>query len=395
LGKLELEILPGCVSDGMMEQYPGRLGLQQRVLPEYRAAFFDHLARACAGGLGVFAGQPLPVEQIHTTTRLIQANFFPAHNRHFLHPGSPLYQCWQDGFLAWLENWQPDVLIVEANPRYPVTRRALRWMHARNRPVIGWGLGLPPIPEGSALSGLLNQFRQRQRLGLVRSLDAVIAYSQRGAEEYRRSGFPASRVFVAPNAVASRPTWPPPVRSLEPGEKPEVLFVGRLQARKRVDLLLRACASLPQQVQPRLCIVGDGPARQDLEDEARKIYPQAQFLGAHHGSELDALFASADLFVLPGTGGLAVQQAMAHALPVVAAEGDGTQDDLVREENGWRVPPGDLGALIAVLQTALKDVERLRRMGRESYRIVAEEVNLEQMAAVFLQAIKVVGGLGD
>jgi glycosyltransferase involved in cell wall biosynthesis len=106
---------------------------------------------------------------------------------------------------------------------------------------------------------------------------------------------------------------------------------------------------------------------------------------------VEAVFEGADLFVLPGTGGLAVQQAMAHALPVIVAQGDGTQDDLVRETNGWRIPPGDLQALIAVLQTALDDVARLHRMGQESYRIVSEEVNLEEMVAVFLRAIKAVG----
>jgi glycosyltransferase involved in cell wall biosynthesis len=265
-------------------------------------------------------------------------------------------------------------------------------MHARQRPVIGWGLGLPPMSRRLSLSAILAPLRRRQRLDLVHSLDGVIAYSQRGADEYRRAGMTASRVFVAPNAVSPRPTQPPPLRSLEPGEKPVVLFVGRLQARKRVDLLLQACAALPAQVQPRLTIVGDGPSRQDMEAVARDVYPQAEFLGARHGAELEALFASADLFVLPGTGGLAVQQAMAHGLPVIVAEGDGTQDDLVRGSNGWHVPPGDLQALIAVLQTALCDVERLRRMGLESFRIVSEEVNLEEMVAVFLRAIKAVHG---
>jgi glycosyltransferase involved in cell wall biosynthesis len=373
-----------------MEKYSGRVGLQQRVLPEYRAPFFDRLAQACIGGLGVFAGGPLPSEQIRTTTQLNQAEFFPGRNRHFMQPASPLYRCWQDGFLPWLQKWQPDVLIVEANPRYPITRSAIRWMHARNRPVIGWGLGLPSIPSRLSVAGLLAPFRRRQRIELVRSLDALIAYSQRGADEYLQAGVPAGRVFVAPNAVTSRPSQPPPIRKREPGEKLVVLFVGRLQARKRVDLLLQACAALPAKAQPLLRIVGDGPARSDMEAEALRVYPQAQFLGECHGSDLEALFASADLFVLPGTGGLAVQQAMAYGLPVVVAEGDGTQDDLVREENGWRVPAGDLQALIAVLRTALHDVERLRRMGQESYRIVSQEVNIEQMATVFVQAIHAV-----
>ncbi len=373
-----------------MDEYPGRVGLQQRVLPEYRAPFFDRLAQSCSGGLGVFAGGPLPSEQIRTTTQLNQAQFFPGRNRHFMQPASPLYRCWQDGFLPWLQEWQPDVLIVEANPRYPTTRSAIRWMHARNRPVIGWGLGFPPIPSRLSVASLLAPFRRRQRIELVRSLDALIAYSQRGADEYLQAGVPAGRVFVAPNAVTSRPDQPPPVRKREPGQKLAVLFVGRLQARKRVDLLLQACAALPAQAQPLLRIVGDGPARSDMEAEAQRVYPQAQFLGERRGSDLEALFTSADLFVLPGTGGLAVQQAMAYGLPVVVAEGDGTQDDLVREENGWRVPAGDLQALIAVLRTALHDVERLRRMGQESYRIVSQEVNIEQMATVFVQAIHAV-----
>ena len=93
----------------------------------------------------------------------------------------------------------------------------------------------------------------------------------------------------------------------------------------------------------------------------------------------------ADLFVLPGTGGLAVQQAMAYGLPVIVAQGDGTQDDLVRPGNGWQVPPDDLPALQACLEAALADPARLRQMGAESYRIVRDEINVEQMVAVFVR----------
>jgi glycosyltransferase involved in cell wall biosynthesis len=80
---------------------------------------------------------------------------------------------------------------------------------------------------------------------------------------------------------------------------------------------------------------------------------------------------------------------MAHGLPVMVAQGDGTQDDLVRPENGWQLPPGDLGALTAALHAALSDLPRLRDMGAESYRIVAEEINLEAMVAAFVEALRV------
>jgi glycosyltransferase involved in cell wall biosynthesis len=140
-------------------------------------------------------------------------------------------------------------------------------------------------------------------------------------------------------------------------------------------------------LQPRLLIVGDGPARVELEDEAQQVYPAAEFTGARHGEALASLFKLADLFVLPGTGGLAVQQAMAYGLPVIVAQGDGTQDDLVRTGNGWQVPPGDLPALQACLAAALTDPTRLRQMGAESYRIARDEINIEQMVVAFIRAL--------
>jgi glycosyltransferase involved in cell wall biosynthesis len=78
---------------------------------------------------------------------------------------------------------------------------------------------------------------------------------------------------------------------------------------------------------------------------------------------------------------------MSFGLPVITAEADGTQGDLVRPENGWQIPSDDVQALTNTLRDALSNLEQLQRMGRESYRIVAEEVNLDQMVAVFIKAI--------
>ena len=360
-----------------------RVGITQRVLTEYRAPLFDLLAESLNGTLSVFSGQPRPVESIAQADQLHVAQWTRGQNLHLF--TGKAYLCWQSGLLAWLRNLNPEVLILEANPRYLLTPLAVRWMKRRGRAVIGWGLGAP------ASAGPLSAIRNAWRKNWASQFDALITYSQQGAREYQALGVPGKRVFVAANAASRRPQNPPPHRAVEiSASRANLLFVGRLQARKRVDLLLQAVASLPEDQRPRLTIVGDGPEREALQNLAAQILPQARFTGALHGSELDAYFEAADLFVLPGTGGLAIQQAMSHALPVIVAEADGTQADLVRAENGWQIPPGDLPALITCLETALKDTQTLRAMGQQSYRIVRDEINLEKMVEVFLQAIQTV-----
>ncbi len=359
--------------------FSGRVGLQQRVLPAYRVAFFERLAAVCEGGLQVFAGQPRRDEAILQAAELRSDLFSRARNVHILR--GVVYLCYQENLLPWLQVWEPQVLILEANPRYLANWRAMRWMRERNRPLIGWGLGAPPP------SGALAPVRKAFRSSFLGNFDALIAYSTLGAEQYRQSGFREDRLFVAPNAVAAIPPVLPP-RKAKSKDDLRVLFVGRLQARKRVDNLLRACAALEKA--PALTIVGDGPARRDLEALSSDVYPRAQFAGAQQGEALDTYFRSADLFVLPGTGGLAVQQAMAHGLPVIVAEGDGTQNDLATPDNGWLVPPGNLEALIDALRQALSDPERLRSLGQESHRLASERFNIETMASVFARALNTV-----
>lgn len=365
---------------GGMSAIPYRLALQQRMLPNYRAPFFEALGAACSQGLSIFAGLPLPAESVEVANQLQNARLVPAGNIHLLR--GPFYFLWQTGLLAWLEEWQPQALILEANPRYLSTSRAMAWMRRRGRPLVGWGLGAPPASgfTGRTQAAIWRRFLSR--------FDALIAYSHRGAGQYASLGFHPDRIFVAPNAVAPAPTHPAPSRPDRfENDRPVVLYVGRLQPRKRIDLLLGACAALPARLQPELWIVGDGPARPGLETLAGSVYPAAQFFGARYDSELEPFFQRADLFVLPGTGGLAVQQAMSYALPVIVAEADGTQSNLVHPENGWVLPAGDQPALTAALQEALQNPARLRQMGLSSYQIVAQEVNLDTMLAAFSTAI--------
>ncbi len=372
------------------ETFSGRVGIIQRVIPAYRVPFFDLLAQSCTDGVCIAAGEPRPEETIHTSTDVKIAEYYPIKNIHVGRVSSPFYLCWQSGLTGWLKDWQPDVLIIEANPRYISSRFAANWMRARQRPVIGWGLGVPTTSphEQNPLNHTLKTARRPGRQRFLGLFDAIIAYSNRGAREYRTAGFPEDKVYAAINAVSSRPIGPAPDHQRSAVQRPTVLFVGRLQERKRIDLLIKACAALPEEFQPVLKIVGEGPAMNAYQELARQIYPGTFFTGALHGEALANVFREADLFVLPGTGGLAVQEAMTYGLPLIVAEGDGTQADLVRPENGWLVEEANIDALCNALHEALTDPTRLRKMGANSYRIAQEDVNIETMVQIFIHAMQ-------
>jgi hypothetical protein len=112
-----------------LSQIAARVGVIQRVLPAYRAAFFDALAAECAGGLSVFAGQPRPEEMIEEQPAgLRTAVRAEAKNHHWFSGGA--YLCWQGGLMALAEGMAAAGLIVPptalcAHPS------AVRWMHRR------------------------------------------------------------------------------------------------------------------------------------------------------------------------------------------------------------------------------------------------------------------------
>jgi glycosyltransferase involved in cell wall biosynthesis len=74
-------------------------------------------------------------------------------------------------------------------------------------------------------------------------------------------------------------------------------------------------------------------------------------------------------------------------LPIIVAAGDGTQEDLVKPSNGWLIPVDDELALKEALLDALSDPDKLIKMGASSYKIVQDEINVDQMVKVFVEAL--------
>lgn len=131
-------------------------------------------------------------------------------------------------------------------------------------------------------------------------------------------------------------------------EAPLLLFAGRLAPEKRVDWLRPLLDATPD---ARLAIVGDGPARSDLEEILSGT--RTVFTGYLQGKDLSRAYASADLFVFPSaseTFGNVVTEAMASGLPVVAARAGGPVDHVREGETGLFFDPESVQHMISQVQ---------------------------------------------
>lgn len=165
-----------------------------------------------------------------------------------------------------------------------------------------------------------------------------------------------------------------------------LLYVGRLAAEKRLDILLEAFRAIRQRWCSRvvLALAGDGPARPFLE---RMAGEGVVFLGYRRGEALSKVYASADLFVFPSdteTFGNVALEAMASGLPVVAPAKGGVQEIVIPHRTGVLVPPRDPAALAgAVLELLKAPAERARLA--EGARRLAGERSWETILDRFLQ----------
>ena len=148
---------------------------------------------------------------------------------------------------------------------------------------------------------------------------------------------------------------------------PLLLYVGRLAPEKGIERLGAVLGSVPD---ARLAIVGEGPARADLEKKLRGT--PTVFAGLLRGEDLAAAYASADLFLFPSTTetlGIAMIEALASGLPVVAAESGASREVVADGENGLLYEPGRNDALVSAVAKVLSDDAlrgRLARGAREA-----------------------------
>ena len=171
----------------------------------------------------------------------------------------------------------------------------------------------------------------------------------------------------------------------------EILFVGRLELRKGVDVLLSAIPAVLQEApQARLTLVGEdvageAPWRDSFLQRHRGApwLKRVRFAGALPRQDLLARYAACDLVVVPSryeSFGLTALEAMIFGKPCVASDAGGLGEVVADGETGLLVPPGDPAALTAALLRLVRSTELRLSMGAAGRRRYEERFTAAAMA---------------
>jgi glycosyltransferase involved in cell wall biosynthesis len=170
--------------------------------------------------------------------------------------------------------------------------------------------------------------------------------------------------------------------SIPPGV-PIVSNVARMVPIKRHDVLLRAVPIVWREMpEVRFLLVGDGEIRPKIERLARELGLDDRLVWTGFIDEQELIYADTDLLALTSDNeGLpvAVIEAMASGRPVVATRVGGVPELVEEGVTGYMVPPGNPELLAKTLLTALKDMDRLREMGREGQKRVLEQYSSRRL----------------
>lgn len=178
-----------------------------------------------------------------------------------------------------------------------------------------------------------------------------------GARFFSACGYPGERIVPFVHVVDNTPVHHKP----EPRDHPEILYVGQLIPRKRVDLLLQAFSQLPVP-SVRLRVIGQGEEAEKLQQLARQLglVERVSFSPGMPNAEIVAAMAAADLLVLPSRfdgWGAVVNEALMVGTPVICSDRCGASDLIENGRNGYVFEAGNARALRERLHSFCKDFE--------------------------------------
>ena len=368
-----------------------KIAILQRVCTSYRASLFQLLSAKDDVDMHVFFGDDLPNSKVKSAKSLEGFHNTGLPTRFITLFGRQLV--WHRGLRKRLANFAPDVIICEGESNFLNYLQAF-WFVCLNPEVklIQWTLGgLPNPPTRPAIV--------RRFVRWLRShFDAYICYSSFGKKILVGEGIPEENIFVAVNVSdtqahlykAEKYLKEPHLAREELGIDDRefiCLFVGAIEENKRLEVILEAFSKMPAGA-GRLMIVGDGKDKARLESFVRQRAIKNVSFEGRVTQGLEKYYASADLFLLPGRGGMVISEAMACGLPVVACAADGTEHDLiVDKKNGMLLASNDAQSFLEAIQWCQNNLNEIAPWSANARVQINNNYNTDAMCQEILKAV--------
>ena len=175
---------------------------------------------------------------------------------------------------------------------------------------------------------------------------------------------------------------------------PVVMLVSRIAAEKNLPVVFQAFAKMREvDSRAKLVIVGDGPARAELQ----KQHPEVIFTGMQTGEALAKHYASGDIFLYPSlteTYGNVTVEAMSSGLATLAYDYAAAHQHIRHDVNGLLAPFDDTSAFITQAKGLISDMSRVQRLRLEARNTVASltwQHIMGEMEAVLFDTVRAQG----
>jgi glycosyltransferase involved in cell wall biosynthesis len=266
-----------------------------------------------------------------------------------------------------LWRFHPQVIFTSAFSIWTILALLLKGL-GRWRVVLMWDGSSPNVDFRDAKLRLL------LRRAIARFTDAFITNSY-GGKDYLVNvlGIDSERVFVEPYMVPDTQALSKNQGSLATTDRLTFLYVGRIESRKGLHLLLESCAILQQRgcTDYKLQIIGTGDQRQSLEQfvQQQGLSAAIEWLGWVDYGSLGQYFAAADVFVFPSLEdiwGMVVLEAMAFGKPVLCSQWVGAAELITDGKNGYVFDPHHPRQLADRMQPLIEQPEAIAPMGQHS-----------------------------
>lgn len=294
------------------------------------------------------------------------------------------------GFKQEFIDFKPDVVVLQFHVAILSYWWTYYYMRRHNIPFIIWDCNY----TRDTLGGLSVKIRRALVDYTYKKASACITYGTVFRDYLIRLGRKPTDIFVAQNtinigsiiskrsSICANRLFDHPIR---------FLYVGALLDRKYVHTAVSAISRIINDgYDVYFDIIGDGPEKAKIGQIIRenKMTERIIMHGPKHGEEVKSFFEGDDVFILPGTGGLAINEAMAYAMPIISTVGDDTVVDLI-DGNGILLKEfGNIEEIVFAIRCFLNtSTEEKQLMSQRSEKIVCEKASLDNMANQHMKAI--------